>query len=324
MPRGRASDKDCRMRVAVTGGSGFIGRRLVSRLVERGDEVTVLTRRSPDRAGLPDAVSVHPGDLLETQTDLQGFMDGNDALYHCAGELRDRSVMEELHVAATRRLIEAARGRIRHWVQLSSVGTYGPFMQGVVDENTAEQPSGLYEKTKSASDRLVSEAAQAGAFTCSILRPSIVFGRGMSNQSLCQLARMIKMGVFFFIGPPGASANYIHVDNVVDALLLCGMRGSATARVYIVSDHRTIEQFVGAIARKVNRRVPRIRIPTFCARTVARLLGGLNGFPLSPSRVDALTSRVIYSCTRIQQELGYRHRISIEEGIRELMRPEQQ
>jgi nucleoside-diphosphate-sugar epimerase len=52
----------------------------------------------------------------------------------------------------------------------------------------------------------------------------------------------------------------------------------------------------------------------------ARLLGGVPGFPLTEARIDALTGRAIYSSARIERELGYSHRISMEEGIEELVR----
>ncbi len=140
------------MIVAITGGAGFIGRRLVLRHLTQGDDVRVLSRRPAGEVGLPDGVDIHRGDLAGEMENLQSFVDGVDVLYHCAGEIRDSSRMHAIHVVGTQKLVDAAAGQVGHWVQLSSVGAYGPISQGVITEATPENPLGVYEVTKAESD----------------------------------------------------------------------------------------------------------------------------------------------------------------------------
>lgn len=303
------------MIVAITGGSGFIGRRLALRHLALGDEVRVLSRKC---TGLPQAVTCCRGDLLEPDS-LAGFVDKADVLYHCAGQLTDTALMKNLHVDGTRRLAGIASGNIGHWVQLSSVGVYGPVSSGLITENSPLRPSGVYETTKCESDRIVLDAAESGAFTCSILRPSNVFGGEMTNRSLFAMTRMIENRLFFFIGEPGASANYIHVDNVVEALVLCATLPRAKGRIYNLSDHRTMEQFAGAIAAALGRPSPRLRLPKEPVLWLGKLLGNMPGFPLTASRINALSNRAFYAADAIRDELGYHHVISMEEGIRDLV-----
>lgn len=306
------------MIVAITGGTGFIGRKLVLRHLERGDEVRVLSRNSPSEAGLPDSVNWFRGDLSGA-SDLQAFADGADMLYHCAGEIRDEPRMVGVHVVGTRHLIEAASGRIGRWIQLSSTGAYGRRREGIVTERTDPNPRGMYEVTKVESDTLVKAASSSGAFQHVILRPSIVYGAGMPNQSLYSLIYMIRRGWFFFIGKPGASANYIHVDNVVKALVLCGQMPQAKGQVYNLSDHCTIELFVACIAESLGRDIPRARLPESPVRALAKLFGHIPGVPLTQARIDALTTRAIYSSEKIEQELAYRHPLSMEDGLSDLV-----
>lgn len=308
------------MIVAVTGGSGFIGKKLVKRIVERGNVVRVLTRQ-PGSFEKSPLLEVYECDLLTARvSDLAEALQGVDVLYHCAGQLKDVRTMKSLHVDATRKLIEAASGRIGRWVQLSSVGVYGSVDKGTVTEESGLNPGGEYETTKTDSDLMVADVARNGGFDCSILRPSNVYGAGMNNQSLYSLIEMIWRGLFFFIGKPGASANYIHVDNVVEALLLCGTMPQAAGQTYNLSDQRTMEQFIGKIAQSLGKDVPRIRVPESIIRPLAKLLGKLPGVPLTEARVDALTQRAVYSSAKIEHALGYRHRISMEEGLEELVR----
>lgn len=307
------------MIVAITGGTGFIGKRLLARLVERGDMVRLLTRDSVLSEQSP-LVIAHKCDLVTAGvSELSSMLDGVDVLYHCAGQLTDTQRMRALHVDATRKLVEAASGRIGHWVQLSSVGVYGPVHDGAISEESAINPIGEYEITKAESDRIVVEGAMRGGFTYSILRPSNVFGASMTNLSLFKMISMIDRGRFFYIGRSGASANYVHVDNVAEGLIRCGQMEAACNMTFNLSDHLPLEQFVGIIARTLGRPAPQLRIPLPLARLMGATLGRLHGFPLTQSRVSALTLRSIYPISRIQQALGYRHLITMEEGLRELV-----
>ena len=306
------------MIVAITGGSGFIGHKLVMRHLEQGDEVRVLSRRPLEKLGLPDSIRCYYGDLGDS-ADLLSFVDNADVLYHCAGEIKDTTKMEALHVDGTARLINVATGRIGRWVQLSSTGAYGQRREGIVTEETSLNPCGIYEVTKVQSDHLVTDAANKGAFNHVILRPSIVFGDTMSNRSLFSLIRSIQEGWFFFIGYPNASANYIHVDNVVNALLLCGSVAQANGQVYNLSDYRSLEDFVKIITDSLGCKKPYIRIPELPVRLLIKLLAWIPGMPLTDSRINALTNHTVYENTKIEHDLDYKHVISMEDGLTKLI-----
>lgn len=306
------------MIVAVTGGTGFIGRKLVLRHLARGDKVRVFSRRPPAESGLPDAIEWWAGHLASS-TNMLSFVEDANVLYHCAGEILDTGRMEAVHVEGTRKLLDAAAGRIGRWVQLSSVGAYGKRREGVITEETDPNPCGTYEVTKVESDALVAAAASNGAFRHVILRPSNVYGAEMTSRALFSLIAIIQRGLFCFFGKPGASANYIHVDNVADALLLCGTMPVAAGHIYNLSDHRPMEQFVAVIAEALGKGMPHMRLPEAPVRLLAKLAGRLPGIPLTESRIDALTNRAIYPSTKIEQKLGYHHQVSMEQGLQELV-----
>ena len=141
----------------------------------------------------------------------------------------------------------------------------------------------------------------------------------MTNKSLFSMIAMIDRGLFSYIGKPGASANYIHVNNVVEGLVRCGTMHSAKGRIYNLSDHCTIEHFVEVIADALGCAPPWLRLPKPIAQLLERALGNIHGFPLTQSRVDALVNCSRYPISRIQQELGYSHVIAMEDGLRELV-----
>ena len=299
------------MIVAVTGGAGFVGRALVARLAQAPgvSEIRVLTRHEA-----PAGTRAFQGDLttgIPTQ-----FLEGADILYHCAGELRREEAMRALHVDGTRRLVEAASGRVPRWVQLSSVGAYGRRnMDGSVSEDSPSEPDGEYEVTKAESDDLVQRASASGAFAAATLRPSIIFGPGMPNRSLAQLIAVVQRGLFGRIGARPATANYVYVDDIADALFRCGASARASG-VYTLSDDRPMEDFIAAIAAALGRPAPTRRLPEGPLRLLARLGQRLPGFPLTESRIDALTRNVRYPGRRIREQLGFTCAVSIEEGLR--------
>lgn len=290
------------MLVSITGGSGFIGRLLVQKHLHQGDEVRVLSRQSyPDQ----EKLRYFQGDLQNASCNLERFVEGADVLYHCAAEITDESVMYSLHVEATTRLANVAAGNIGRWVQLSSVGAYGPRRSGVVNELVFDRPIGVYETTKAEADRVLLEESASKDFELVILRPSIVFGEMMPNQSLVQMTKMIRKGLFFYIGRSGAIVNYVHVSDVVQALLLCAIHSEAAGRTYILSCSISLEEMVDAICKGINAKIPTLRFPEYAIRLLAKTLGILPNFPLTESRVNALTGHCRYDASAICNDLGF-------------------
>ena len=307
------------MIVAITGGTGFIGKHLIARHVERGDQVRYLTRRKAPK-DIRGAIA-HIGNLGSSIGALRQFVRGADVLYHCAAELRDEAEMESTNVVGTANLLAAATGEVGRWVQLSSTGVYGSNRNNDIDEYSELDPVNAYEKSKVESDMLVCATADEQSLPCVLLRPSNIYGTDMPNQSIFHLISMVDKGLFFFIGKRGALATYVHVENVVDALVLCGTVGlDVNCRAYIVSDHRTLDDFIGIIASALDVRTPQKRLPESLVRAAAALLGSIPKFPLTASRVDALINRTVYRTDRIESELGYKSRISMEEGVGDLVR----
>lgn len=304
------------MKVALTGATGFIGRHLVKRLTEKKHAVRALSRQEISLKN--KYVNFVKGDLSDGDFSLESFVEGADCICHCAGVLGNTPAVFESNVNATRRLLDAASGRIKHWVQISSAGVYGSQKDGIIDENTLVNPGSAYESSKAKADEAVIEKAHTGCFTYSILRPSNVYGNDMSNQSLFHMIKMINRGLFFFIGDKKAVANYIHVENVVRGIQLCLEKKEAGDQIFNLSDSAPLEKLVDIISESLDKSPPRFVIP----RIIINCISGISYFwkkwPLTQSRIEALTSRAVYSNAKIEKYLKYEHKVSIESGFREL------
>ena len=304
--------------VAITGATGFIGKKLVKDCLEAGWDVRILSRNKHKAEQLFPGLDIFEGDLT-IDSNMGDFLKNRQVLVNCAGELHDEKMMQKLHLEGTKTLIEAARGQVQHWIQLSSVGVYGVQRQGQVHEDYPMNPIGAYEQTKATSDQWVWQAASEGAFDCTVLRPSNVFGRDMPNDSLRSLIRLIKKRFFFFIGPTGVQFNYVHVNDVSAAIVACIQNPAARNRIYNISNQCTVESFVKSVCEDLGISPVALRIPEWIVRALAQLAGRVPKFPLTASRVDALTVRANYDSSRIAAELGFRPRISVTQGMQEIV-----
>jgi nucleoside-diphosphate-sugar epimerase len=319
------------MKVLVIGGSGFIGSRLVKVLCKAGHQVRILSRKTHVPIAKTNAsIEIMQCDLLDANFKLEKVVAGCSVVFNCAGELSNEDLMHQLHVDATYRLIcaskrvaEATRHPL-HWVQLSSVGAYGPVDgsangERTVTEETTLSPVGVYEKTKAIADEMIVSAGEEGVFSFSILRPSNVYGAGMPNNSIRQWGRMIEKKLFFYVGSISAIATYIHVDDVIEALMLCGFDKRAKGEIFNISNDCTQECLVIAIAKALNVSPPRIRVPEGIMRFVAAIFSNIKEFPVSHSRIDALVARTSYPTNKLKIVLEYQPTRDVKETIAEVL-----
>lgn len=302
------------MKISITGASGFIGKFLREELTALNHDISVLTRKD-----LPSIQGVRciKGDLLQEGSALDAFVDGSDVICHCAGEIKDESLMQQLHVDGTRHLLNAVHTSIKkhgkpvHWVQLSSVGAYGLDGEGAqsgrtITEASVEQPAGMYEVSKTVSDQLVREfALKEPLFSFTIIRPTIVIGSTMPNQSFHAMARMIKRGIFFRIGRQPAMGNYVHVHDVVRALVQCIGDARAHGKVFIVANDCPLNQVVDALAHAMQVAPPKLVLPEGVLRLLVKFTSPWLKLPLTTARIDALTRKTHYSSDLIGKTLGF-------------------
>jgi nucleoside-diphosphate-sugar epimerase len=319
------------MQVCVTGANGFIGRYLVEALSRQGHSIRVLTRQYGNI--FPANIEVMTGDLTRSDCALDKFLDGCEVLFHCAGEIHNVQLMHALHVEGTKRLLqtavkECARiGRGIHWVQLSSVGAYGPPVgqpkaDRTITENTKTNPANQYEVTKTMSDELVVNASENNnsALTYTILRPSNVFSSKMTNQSLRRLIELVKNGLFFYVGKHGAVTIYIHVADVVAALIVCAIDPRAKGQIYNLSSDCILEDLIRHIAMLLRVRNPWLRIPESVINIPLAILSTLLKKWVKVPTFNVPLVRTRYPTQKIDNELGFKFSKPVAAGIDDLVK----
>ncbi|MHA3737421.1 NAD-dependent epimerase/dehydratase family protein [Pseudomonas sp. Eth.TT006] len=317
------------MLVLLTGAKGFIGKQVLSRLCADGHSVRVITRSIFETDF--DNVEVVQADLTSADTNFDSLLAGCSVVLNCAGEIHNEVLMHALHVEATGRLVQAANRTASekqpiHFVQLSSVGAYGPAKgtSRVVTEQTAVNPQGTYEVTKTQGDALVLQSRNNDYFSYSILRPSNVFGQSMTNNSLRQLGRIVGKGVFVYIGNAKreAVATYIHVDDVVSALMLCGFDSRAKGHIFNLSNDCSLSELIDGMADALRVNRPKRSVPEAPLRFLVEIASRFLRLPITQGRIDALVARTTYPTTKLQDVLGFIPQRQVPVAIGELFTPE--
>jgi nucleoside-diphosphate-sugar epimerase len=313
-------DKMESQRFIVTGGTSFIGRHLVERLLEEGKPLILFVR---DPSKVPQDwkgnVEVVNGDIREKRSLAKLPFEGS-IVFHLAGEIERKALYFDINVRGTGNLVDlAARAGTKHFIHLSSVGVFGHPTQNLIDENVSCHPINEYEKSKYEGEKILAEYHERYSVPITILRPSIVFGEGSNSGSFLGWMRSIKNRTFRFTGDK-AYANYVYVGDVVEALVLVSERARFGKEVFIVSDTKTMREFVQCVATILGVNIPEYSIPRWLAFLVAGAFTPMTivlrkRFPLTISRVKALTDRRIFSSEKIEKQLGFQPKFGFVKGL---------
>ena len=322
-----------RNRMFVTGGTGLVGSAVARRAVELGYDVTALVRSSSDRRlleGVP--VRYFEGDLAQPEL-IAPAIENSDIVVHAAAHIGDWGPAERyraINVVALEHLLTAAErgGRLRRWIQISSLGVYAAKDHYGTDETTSPDVAGLdgYTKTKAEAELVLQRHMDEYGLPAVILRPGFIYGRG-ERHSLPRLIELFRSGKVKFLGDGQKLLNNTHVDNLVDAVFLAVDSESAVGETFNIRDERLVtrEEYLMSVAEFL--RAPRPgTVPLALARVVTPLLEGwarLRGSQTPPiltaARIKFMAMNLEFSIDKAKQELGYQPTVSFDEGIREAL-----
>jgi len=314
----------------VTGGSGFIGGRLIERLVADGRPVRALAR-SDSSAAKVEALGAEAvrGDL-EDRASLAAGAAGCATAFHLAAHLGEWGAWEEFergNVEGTRNALAACRDAgVRRFVHC---GTEAALMAGEplvhVDETAPLRPDSRapYPATKARAELAVREANRDG-FETVVVRPRFVWGRG-DTTLLPELVKMVEAGRFAWVGGGRNVTDTAHVDNVVEGLVLGAERGTA-GEAYFVTDGEPVvfREFVTEMLRTQGVEPPDRSLPGWIAAPLGRVCElawklPLPGEPpMTRFRSWLLTQECTIDITKARGELGYEPVVTRAQGLAEL------
>lgn len=299
--------------ILVTGGAGFVGRALITALVERGDQVALLAR-NPERIDLPGKIDIRRGDLLDPIS-LKAALDGVKTVVHLGAALPDAgltpAMVRRTNVDGSANLARAAaQCGVAQFVHGSSAGVYG---DGVTpdlrDESSPVAPKTLYEQTKLAAEQAIIAELSQTSVAWSILRPSGVHGPG--RLASARFYRRICRRPCWIHGPATVMVHPTYVGDVISAILLMLGRTDLRAEVLNIAGPRALpyRELIETVASRLGVRVHQFQLPLRLTRGIATtVMAGARRFYRGPTGLERLASAVInrsLDITKAKRLLGY-------------------
>jgi nucleoside-diphosphate-sugar epimerase len=260
------------MKLAITGGTGFVGSHLVAQAVAAGHEVRALTRRPQPPS---DGVSWSEG-ALDRPDSLSALVQGCDAVVHVAGVINgDKAAFTQGNIVGTENMVDAAaQAGIRRFVSISSLAAREPRLS-------------TYGWSKSVAE----EPVIAAGLDWTIIRPPAIYGPG--DREMLDLFRLARWRMIPL--PPGGRLSVIHVGDLCRLILMCLGTEATFGRTYEPDDGREVGwgtvEFAHAIGRAVGRRVLPLPIP----RPMLSLVSGADRL-IRRGKAKLTADRVAYFC----------------------------
>jgi farnesol dehydrogenase len=326
------------VRVLLTGGTGFLGRRLAQRLCDSaaGVDLALLVRGSSQRDGFPDGVELVEGDVTDGASLARAFAD-RDAVIHAAALVKilaPAASFDRVNVEGLSRVLEAAEAAgVGRLVYVSSFMALGPTeaLPGGVANETCEPGDRVwinhYERSKTLADRLARQAIEDGV-PLSVVYPGVIYGPGALTEGNIVVRHLMDLAAGRLpglLGDPERRWNYVFVDDVAEGIARvlerAGGEHGGGSRYVLGGENVTQGHFYDLVRRIGEIRVPRRRIPDGVAkaagwfsRELARLTGGTP--KLTPDLVEIYRHDWALDSSRAAAELDWRGR-TLRQGLYE-------
>ncbi len=321
------------MKILVTGGTGFVGRHVVERLLQRGCDVRLLVRpTSRIPPGWRERVEVFVADLEDLGL-LGGAVADCGVVINVANTMGgSRLELERATISGSRRLFAEAQAHgVKRLVHISSIAV---LPMGKAGRGQLLPEEALYESEaqyltdytvgKIATEREALELGTKGDVSVAVLRPGIVFGPG-GNWKVSRLGTVIGRRIFL-LGGGGQPLPFIYVENLADAVVSTALDVPAAQGIFHVIDDYELSarEFALALKSRVDPGFRPIGVPRLVCRLVAWPLGVLAHAlhrmnPLHAGQLDGCSVEYRYSTEHAKALLGWSSRIGKEEALRRSM-----
>ncbi len=329
--KSRTPDFSRHTSVFVTGGTGFVGTKLVNALVAKGHTVHVLTRPTSNREGLGhERIRFVEGNLMDTGS-LRKAMEGCTQVYHLAAYAknwsRDPKDFYRHNIDGMTNVFDAAEeAGVERIVFTSTIVTFGPSRPGEVRDESMPRITQKYfteyEESKAIAEQKALERA-ANGLPVVIVNPARVYGPGKLTEgnSVSLMIDMYDRGKVPVLLNNGINiGNYVLVDDLVRGLILAMEKGQIGERYILGGDNASLKEFHRMVDEVSGKSHIQFSLPAGLALFYSHLEKKkgewLGLYPqITPGWVETFLQDWAYTCSKAERELGYTY-TPLKEGIR--------
>jgi dihydroflavonol-4-reductase len=302
------------MRIAVTGGTGFVGSHVVELLLERGYEANCLLLPKEGKLwleGLP--LRFFEGSVTDRES-LGPFLEGCDAIVNIAGLTRawDEAGFLAVNRDGAVNLAEAALalpGGPRHIVSMSSLAASGPVAEGrQANEDEPLRPLTPYGRSKVALEAAL--GAYEGRMHCTFIRAPGVYGP--RDRDFLQYFKLVKRGLRVIVGKRNVMS-LLYVKNLARAIAACLGNPASYGQAFFISDSGEYDwdDFSSMVEAALGKKTLRIQIPEGLVSCIARVSDAAKPLMRRPPLLDRnkilemRQHRWVVSTAKAERLLGY-------------------
>jgi dihydroflavonol-4-reductase len=304
------------MKVAITGGNGFIGSNLAHLMMSRGHEVRVLIRESSDVSNLQGFDVARCIADVRNKEELQAALKGAEIVFHTAAIVSFwkplRQLQHEVNVIGTRNVVQAClTAGVRRLVHTSSIAALGYPADGTAGSETTEfnwqSYENGYKNSKHFAELEILRGIELG-LDAVMVNPSVVIGPGDVHFNGGGFIRSVAKGfVPFYIR---GGTNIAFVDDVAKGQAAAAEKGRAGNRYILGGENLTHRKVLQTIAEIVGVQSPRLPIPVPLVKAAAKVFdaaGIITGKePMITSElISGAGKHIWYSSAKAERELGY-------------------
>ena len=302
----------------VTGIAGCVGGRVAALAQEQGMVVRGL-QRSHDKAKRVAknlGIEVLTGDISDPKAAADACR-GVDFVVHSAALVTDRGSLEEfrrINVVGSTTMAEAARDAgVNTFVQISSVLVYGiQYPENVTEAGPFYAGKSPYCLTKLESEQAVLKLHDPARMRVVAIRAGDVYGPE-SQPWVVRPLELMRTGEFKLLNGGRGICNHIFVDNLVDGIFLAIERDEAGDAINLTDGQRTTwKEYYSRLARIGGLSDRFISLPAWLTKLTVSLLPG---YQTTREVIDFSTRRNAYSVRKATEVLGFRPRVSLDEGM---------
>ena len=317
--------------VLVTGATGFTGARLARQLVEQGCIVRAIARHTANAGALQDVpIQWVRGDVYDPAV-VRAAAAGVQYIFHVAAAYRVSGLPDDeyrrVHVTSTELLAEAARQQpdFQRFVHVSTVGVHGHVEQPPASEESPFQPGDIYQRTKAEAELWLREFARGKGLPYAVIRPAAIYGPG--DRRLLKIFKLAIQPFFILLGHSAGLYHLIHVEDLVQGLLLAATHPAAQGEAFICGNPAAVtqERMGRIIAGALGRTCRVVRLPAWPVFLAADLCEAVCkplhiAPPLYRRRVAFFTKDRSFDTRKIREKLGFQPRYTDEEGLTQTAR----
>jgi dihydroflavonol-4-reductase len=317
-----------RMRFLVTGASGFTGGHLARTLAARGHTVRALARPGSATTHLAGpGIEIFSGELTRAD-DVERAAQGCEQIFHIAAVFRTAghpdSHYYDVNVGGTANVLAAAKkAGCERVIHCSTGGVHGHIEHPPADETYRVKPDDVYQRSKLEAERIVGEAMKAGQRAV-IFRPGAIYGEG--DLRFLKLFRSIRKKRFLMIGPGTTRLHLVHVEDLVDGILLCSTSSAALGETFLLAgpEAPTLNDIVAVASEAFGMSPPSLKVPVWPVYAASWLCEAVCvplriNPPLHRRRVGFFNHRE-FNIDKARRLLGYAPHVHPREGIERTLR----